>query len=381
MPISSLREDALALHKKNHGKLAVASKVPVKTREDLRLAYTPGVAEPCLAIAADPSSVYDYTMKGNMVAIVSDGSAVLGLGNIGAAGAIPVMEGKAILFKELAGVDAFPICLVTQDPDEIVETVKNIAPVFGGINLEDIAAPKCFGIEERLKKELDIPVMHDDQHATAVVVLAGLINALRLAGKSFSSSTLVISAAGAAGIAVAKMISSYGAKTVILCDTEGVVYKGRTKNMNEQKDAVAVSTSARTLQDALKGADVFIGLSKPNLVTPGMVKSMAPKPIIFAMSNPDPEITPDKAREGGAFIIATGRSDFPNQVNNVLAFPGIFRGALDARAPQITEAMKLAAAEALAAFVKNPTTELILPSPIDAGVAKAVAEAVKKAVR
>ncbi|MBI2147931.1 NAD-dependent malic enzyme [Candidatus Woesearchaeota archaeon] len=379
LPLKDVARRSLDLHRQRHGKLEVASKIPLATKDDLSLAYTPGVAEPCREIAKDPQKVYEYTLKRNTVAVVSDGSAVLGLGNIGPAAAIPVMEGKAILFKILAGVDAFPICLATQDPDKIVEAVKHIAPVFGGINLEDIAAPACFEIEERLKKELDIPVMHDDQHATAVVVLAGLINALKLTGRAFSTSTLVISGAGAAGIAVAKMLKSSGAKQIILCDTAGVVYKGRKENMNPQKMAVAADTAARTLADALHGADVFIGLSKPNVLSSAMIKAMNAGPIIFALANPDPEILPPDALAAGAAVVATGRSDFPNQVNNVLAFPGIFRGALDARAGAITEKMKLAAAHAIAGCVKNPAASSIIPSALDPAVSKAVAEAVKKA--
>ncbi len=389
-------QQSLELHEKNHGKLAVQSKVPLANREDLSLAYTPGVAEPCRKIAQNPDDVYKYTMKSNTVAVITDGSAVLGLGNIGAAAGLPVMEGKCLLFKQFGGVDAFPICIKTQDVDEIVNIVKNIAVGFGGINLEDISAPRCFEIEERLKKELDIPVFHDDQHGTAIVVLAGVINAIKLAGKKLSDMKIVMSGSGAAGIATAKLLLNYGAKNLILCDRTGAIYKTRgdldgpassamarhLSSGHAPKYLIAIMSNPNEekgpLDDIIKGADMFIGVSSGGLLTADMVKTMAPKAIVFGMANPTPEIMPDVAHAAGAFIVGTGRSDFPNQINNVLAFPGIFRGVLDVRAPQITEEMKLAAAEALAALVKNPTVDKIVPGVFDPGVADAVAEAVKK---
>lgn len=383
-------EESFALHKKKKGKLSLKSKVPVKNKHDLSLAYTPGVAEVCRRIAANKSEVFECTLKANTIAVVSDGSAILGLGNLGAEAAIPVMEGKAVLFKEFAKLDAFPVCLATQDAQEIIKTVKNIAPVFAGINLEDISAPRCFEVEAALQ-DIGIPVMHDDQHGTAVVVTAGLMNAARVVNKSFSELKVVVNGAGAAGIAVTKLLLGVGVdkslftpvKEVILCDTKGAIYDGRTENMNAYKEEIAKLTNPRkvrgSLADAMAGADVFIGLSGPKLVTQDMVKSMAPNSIIFAMANPVPEIMPDEAKTAGAAIIATGRSDFPNQVNNALGFPGIFRGAVDAKATKITIEMKLAAALALAGSVTTPTAELIVPSPFDKKVVKRIAKAVKKA--
>ena len=375
--------ESLKLHEKFRGKIEVRSKVPLKTREDLSLAYTPGVAEPCRKIAANPQDVYKYTNKGNSVAVVTDGSAVLGLGNIGSAAGLPVMEGKALLFKEFGNVDAYPICLDTQDSEEIIKAVKLIAPGFGGINLEDISAPRCFEIEKHLIDELDIPVFHDDQHGTAIVVLAGLINAAKISGKKFEDMKITVNGLGAAGTAVIKLIIRYGAqpKNVILCDSTGIVYKGRP-DLNSAKSELAEITNAELrqgkLNDAIKGADVFIGLSKAKLLTQEMVKTMAKDQIIFAMANPEPEIMPELAREAGVRFIATGRSDYPNQVNNVLAFPGIFRGALDAGVKKITEEIKIAAAEAIANYVQNPTPEKFMPDTLDKGVATKVAEAVSK---
>lgn len=383
-----VNERALKLHEQHRGKIEVISKVPVKTREDLNLAYTPGVAEPCRRIHENENDVYKYTSKGNMVAVVSDGSAVLGLGNIGAKAALPVMEGKAILFKSFAGVDAFPICLDTQDVDEIVKTVKLIAPAFGGINLEDIAAPRCFEIEEKLKKELDIPVFHDDQHGTAVCVLAGLINAHKIVKKDLKESTIVINGAGAAGIAIGKILLSYGVKNLYMVDRNGIINKNQPETMlNWAHEEIAQVTNADlkqgSLKDALKGADAFIGVSRPGLVTKEMVATMNKGAIIFAMANPTPEIFPDEAKAGGAAIVGTGRSDFPNQVNNVLVFPGLFKGALAVRAKEINEPMKLAAAMALADII--PENELndtnVLPFALDPRVADIVAQAVAKAAR
>ena len=375
--------DALEFHEKFKGKLEVSLKVPLQTRDDLSLAYTPGVAEPCRAIAANPDDIYKYTIKGNSVAVITDGSAVLGLGNIGAAAALPVMEGKCALFKRFAGVDAFPICVGTQDTEEFIAVVKNIATVFGGINLEDISAPRCFEIEERLKKELSIPVFHDDQHGTAIVILAGLTNALKLAGKKMADVKIVISGSGAAGTAIAKILLASGAKNIILCDRTGAIYEGRADlaQLSPKFEIAKLTNPGRekgTLAEVMRGADIFIGVSSAGLVTAAMVKSMASKAIIIAMANPTPEIMPDVALAAGAFIVGTGRSDFPNQINNVLAFPGIFRGVLDVRAPQITEEMKIAAAEALAALVREPTVDKIIPGVFDDGVAEAVAGAVKK---
>ena len=371
--------DSLKLHKKFHGKLETRSKVPIKNKADLSLAYTPGVAEVCRVIAKDKKLLKEYTIKKNTVAVVSDGSAILGLGNLGPEAALPVMEGKAVLFKEFAGVDAFPICLDTQDAEEIIKTIKYLAPVFGGINLEDISAPRCFEIEERLKKELSIPVMHDDQHGTAVVVLAAIINALKLKKLNKAKVKVVISGAGAAGTAVAKILVLYGIKNVYVCDSKGLISKDRN-DLNAPKKELANLTNAggtASLAEVLKNADVFIGVSGPNIISRAEVKVMNEKPVIFAMANPVPEIMPDEAKAGGAYIVATGRSDFPNQINNVLAFPGIFRGALDNDVTQITDAMLVKAAENLAKYVKKLTSENILPYPLDKGVVKAVARAIR----
>jgi malate dehydrogenase (oxaloacetate-decarboxylating) len=377
-----LAEEALALHERSRGKIEVNSKVPLKERRDLTLAYTPGVAEPCRKIHENPDLAYKYTSKWNLVAVVSDGTAVLGLGDIGPEAAMPVMEGKALLFKEFGGVDAFPLCIRTKDVGEIVDFVKKVEPTFGGINLEDISAPRCFEVEERLKKELSIPVFHDDQHGTAVVVLAALSNALKVVGKELGSVRIVISGAGAAATATGNFLLEAGAGDVILCDTKGPIYAGRTVNMNSYKEDFAKRSNKKkvsgTLADALKGADAFIGLSAPGLVTKEMVASMAPKAVVFAMANPTPEIMPDLAKEAGAAIIGTGRSDFPNQINNVLAFPGIFRGALDVRAGSISEGMKLAASNAIAAMVTADklSADYIIPPALDREVAKQVAKAV-----
>lgn len=375
-------EKALALHKEWNGKLETVSKIPVKSREALSLAYTPGVAEPCKVIAKDREAAYTYTIKANTVAVVSDGSAVLGLGNIGPYAAMPVMEGKAVLFKEFGGVNAVPICLDTQDTEEIISTVRNLAPGFGGINLEDISAPRCFEIEERLKELLDIPVFHDDQHGTAIVVLAGIINALKVVNKQKEDCRVIVNGAGSAGIAITKLLLTYGFTNVILCDKSGILSEN-TEGLNwmQQKMVKVTNLDKETgsLADALKGADIFVGVSAPGIVTPEMVASMNPDSILFAMANPVPEIMPDAARAAGARIVGTGRSDFPNQVNNVVAFPGIFKGALEGRAAQITEEMKLAAAHAIAGLV--PDSELgddnILPEAFHPQVAEAVANAVK----
>lgn len=375
-------EKALEMHKIWNGKLDIQAKAPVKTREDLVIAYTPGVAEPCKVIAADPDAAYTYTMKANTVAVVSDGSAVLGLGNIGAKAAMPVMEGKSVLFKEFGGVNAVPICLDTQDTEEIIKAVTWIAPAFGGINLEDISAPRCFEIETRLKEILDIPVFHDDQHGTAIVVLAASINALKVVGKKAADCKVVINGAGAAGIAIAKLLMNYGFQNLILCARKGMIYDGEG-GLNWIKQEMAQVTNLRkekgTLADALKGADIFVGVSSAKMVTAEMVKSMAKDPIIFAMANPEPEIMPDIAKAAGAAVVGTGRSDFPNQINNVIAFPGIFRGALDGRAKQITEEMKMAAAKALASLVSDEelNADFILPEAFDPRVAETVANAVK----
>jgi malate dehydrogenase (oxaloacetate-decarboxylating) len=369
---------SLALHLERKGKLEIRSKVSVETREDLSLAYTPGVAEVSRAIAADKKKSFTHTFRGNTVAVVSDGSAILGLGNLGAEAALPVMEGKAILFKEFAGVDAFPICLATQDTEEIIKTVKFLAPNFAGINLEDISAPRCFEIEERLKAELDIPVMHDDQHGTAVVVLAGLINALKVKGVDKEEVRVVVNGAGAAGMTVTKFLLFYGFKNIIVCDSQGVIYEGREK-MNSSKQEISQLTNLDKLQgglsEAITGADIFVGMSAPGVLTGEMVKKMNARPIIFALANPVPEIMPEVAQEAGAFIVSTGRSDFPNQVNNVLAFPGIFRGVLDSGAKQITDEMLLRASMALANSVEYPTVQMILPNPLDKSVALKVAKA------
>lgn len=375
-------EKALMLHESWNGKIETVSKCIVKTREDLALAYTPGVAEPCKIIAENTEAAYKYTLKANTVAVISDGSAVLGLGNIGPYAAMPVMEGKAVLFKEFGGVNAFPICLDTQDTEEIIKTIVNIAPAFGGINLEDISAPRCFEIEERLKGLLTIPVFHDDQHGTAIVVLAGIINALKVTGKVKEKSRVVINGAGSAGIAIGKLLLSYGFKHLIFCDRVGILSPS-TKELNwMQKDMMELTNSDRkegSLSDALKDADIFIGVSAPNIVTKDMVASMNKDAILFAMANPVPEIMPDLAKAAGAKVVGTGRSDFPNQVNNVIAFPGIFKGALEGRAVQITEEMKLAAALSIADLVSNAelNADNILPQPFDKRVCDAVSSAVK----
>ena len=375
-------EKALKMHEEWHGKIETCAKSHVNSREDLAIAYTPGVAEPCKVIAKDPEAAYTYTMKSNTVAVVSDGSAVLGLGNIGALAAMPVMEGKAVLFKEFGGVNAVPICLDTQDTEEIIKSVVNIAPAFGGINLEDISAPRCFEIEERLKELLDIPVFHDDQHGTAIVVLAGIINAMKVTGKDKESAKVVVNGAGSAGIAITKLLLTYGFKDVTMCDISGILGKG-SQNLNWMQQKMVEVTNPEqktgTLADALKGADIFVGVSAPNIVSAEMVASMNKDAIIFAMANPVPEIMPDVAKAAGAKVVGTGRSDFPNQVNNVIAFPGIFKGALEGRATQITEEMKLAAALAIANLV--PEDEVsdvnILPEAFDERVADVVSQAVK----
>lgn len=378
-----MKEKALLAHKEWNGKLETIAKSKVNSREDLAIAYTPGVAEPCKEIAADISKAYTYTWKANTVAVVSDGSAVLGLGNIGPHAAMPVMEGKCVLFKEFGGVNAVPICLDTQDTEEIITAVKNIAPGFGGINLEDISAPRCFEIEERLKEMLDIPVFHDDQHGTAIVVLTGVINALRITGKQKESCRVVVNGAGSAGVAITKLLLRYGFTNVIMCDKEGIIGKDYPNLNWMQKKMTEVTNLANevgTLADALKGADIFVGVSAPNIVTADMVASMNKDSILFAMANPVPEIMPDMAKAAGARIVGTGRSDFPNQVNNVIAFPGIFKGALEGRARQITEEMKLAAAEALAALVSDDelNEDFIMPEAFDPRVAEVVSKAVKE---
>ncbi len=373
-------EQSLIEHKKYRGKIEIASTFPLETRDDLAVAYTPGVAEPCREIAKDKSLAYEYTIKGRSVAVVTDGSAVLGLGNIGPEAGLPVMEGKAILFKRFANIDAYPICLATQNVDEIVATVKNIAPGFGGINLEDISAPNCFEVERRLIEELDIPVMHDDQHGTAVVVLAGLLNALKLAEKKIEDIHIVICGAGAAGMGIVSLLMEVGAKRIDMIDSKGMIAEGR-EGMNESKNILAARINpdrkTGTLADTLVGADVFIGVSQPNLVSIEMIQSMAAKPIVFAMANPTPEIMPDVAKDAGVFVMATGRSDFPNQVNNVLAFPGLFKGVLEGRIRKFTPAMFIAAAHAIANMVANPTTQMILPTPFTPGIADAVAKAIR----
>lgn len=378
-------EKALKMHEEWHGKIETCAKSHVNSREDLAIAYTPGVAEPCKVIARDPEAAYTYTMKSNTVAVVSDGSAVLGLGNIGALAAMPVMEGKAVLFKEFGGVNAVPICLDTQDTEEIIKSVVNIAPAFGGINLEDISAPRCFEIEERLKELLDIPVFHDDQHGTAIVVLAGIINAMKVTGKDKDSAKVVVNGAGSAGVAITKLLLTYGFKDVTMCDISGILGKG-SQNLNWMQQKMVEVTNPEqktgTLADALKGADIFVGVSAPNIVTQDMVASMNKDAILFAMANPVPEIMPDIAKAAGAKVVGTGRSDFPNQVNNVVAFPGIFKGALEGRATAITEEMKLATAKAIAGLV--PDEELnennILPEAFDPRVADVVSRAVKELI-
>ena len=379
-------EKALMLHEQWKGKLETVARMPVKSREDLSLAYTPGVAEPCKVIAQDKEAAYTYTWKSNTVAVVSDGSAVLGLGNIGPHAAMPVMEGKAVLFKEFGGVNAVPICLDTQDTEEIIKAVTWLAPGFGGINLEDISAPRCFEIEERLKELLDIPVFHDDQHGTAIVVLAGIINALKVVGKQKENCKVVVNGDGSAGVAITKLLLTYGFTNIIMCDKAGMISKqSEGLNWMQQKMAAVTNLSgaAGSLADALQGADIFVGVSAPNIVTPDMVSSMNADAILFAMANPVPEIMPDAARAAGARVVGTGRSDFPNQVNNVVAFPGIFKGALEGRAVQITEEMKLAAARAIAGLVPDDklSEENILPEAFDPRVAEAVAEAVKSHIR
>ena len=374
-------EKALQLHEEWNGKLNTESKCHVSSKEDLALAYTPGVAEPCKVIAKNPEAAYTYTIKSNTVAVVSDGSAVLGLGNIGPLAAMPVMEGKAVLFKEFGGVNAFPICLDTQDTEEIIETVKRIAPAFGGINLEDISAPRCFEIEERLKKELDIPVFHDDQHGTAIVVLSGVINALKVTGKKKEDCKVVVNGAGSAGIAITKILLNYGFSNVTMCDREGIISKDYP-NLNWMQEEMTKVTNLEgangTLADALKGADIFVGVSAPGIVSKEMVASMNKDAILFTMANPVPEIMPDLAKEAGARIVGTGRSDFPNQINNVIAFPGIFKGALEGRAKQITEEMKLAAALAIANLIPDEelNEENIMPQPFDPRVCDAVSKAI-----
>ncbi len=378
----NLNDQALLLHEKWNGKIETTSKCSVNSREDLALAYTPGVAEPCKEINKNPEAAYRYTLKANTVAVISDGSAVLGLGNIGPLAAMPVMEGKAVLFKEFAGVNAFPICLDTQDTEEIIKTIVNIAPAFGGINLEDIAAPRCFEIEERLKKQLNIPVFHDDQHGTAIVVLAGVINSLKVTGKQKEDCKVVVNGAGSAGIAIAKLLLNYGFNNVTFCDKSGILSKsapGLNWMQQQMMEVTNLSGEQGTLADALKGSDIFIGVSAPNILTKEMVASMNKDSLLFAMANPVPEIMPDLAKEAGAKIVGTGRSDFPNQVNNVLAFPGIFKGALEGRAEQITEEMKLAAAEAIAGLVDDNelNEDNIMPQPFDPRVCTAVCNAIK----
>lgn len=387
----NVREETLRMHRENKGKIEIKSKVPLKTREDLTLAYTPGVAEVCKEIEKNSETVFEYTIKANSVAVISDGSAVLGLGNIGPEAGIPVMEGKAILFKEFGGIDAFPICIDTQNPDEIVEIVKKISPVFGGINLEDISAPRCFDIEDQLQ-DIGIPVFHDDQHGTAIVVSAALMNAAKVVGKNVSDLKVVINGAGAAGISVSKLLLCLGieehlctpVRDIVLCDSVGIIYEGRP-DMNGFKEEMSKITNREhkkgSLADAVKGADVFIGVSKGNLMTREMVKSMNKNAIIFAMANPIPEIMPCDAIEAGAAVVGTGRSDFPNQINNVLAFPGIFRGALDVRATEINKDMKIAAARALAGCVKEPKADFVLPSPLDKSVVPVIAKSVSDAAR
>jgi len=371
---------SIEAHKKYGGKVAIQSKMPLDTPDDLSIAYTPGVAQPCREIAENREKAYDYTCKQNTVAVVSDGSAVLGLGNIGPEAALPVMEGKAVLFKKFAGVDAVPIVLATQDTEEIVQTVKMIAPGFGGINLEDISAPRCFEIEKRLKQELDIPVMHDDQHGTAVVTLAGIFNAVKVTGRSISDLNIVINGAGAAGIAIIYLLREIGVRQIVMCDSRGIIHKERG-NLTPIKQEVAELTNKNNLtgglKDAIKGADVFIGVSVPGVLKADMVRSMNENPVIFAMANPIPEIMPAEANQAGARIIATGRSDFPNQINNVLAFPGIFRGLLDARYTKLTNKIYIAAARAIAETIREPNEDKIIPGPFEPGVAEAVANAVK----
>ena len=378
-----IKEKALMVHKKFKGKLSIEGKMQVKNKDDLSIAYTPGVAEPCVKINEDKSLIYEYTMKGNTVAVVTNGTAVLGLGDIGPYAGLPVMEGKALLFKEFADIDSFPICIDSKDPEEIIKTVKLIAPGFGGINLEDIKAPECFYIERKLKEELDIPVFHDDQHGTAIVVLAGIYNALNLVGKKLEEVKIVINGAGSAGISICKLLLQAGAKNIIMCDKEGALVKSNS-NLNEAQKLIAQVTNKEnekgTLKDVIKGKDIFIGVSAPNILTEEMVTSMNKDSIVFAMANPIPEIMPDKAKKAGARVVATGRSDFPNQINNVLVFPGIFRGALDVRSKVINEEMKLAASKAIASLVQDNelNEEYIIPGAFDKRVAQVVADEVKK---
>lgn len=382
-----LQKESLLLHEKFQGKLTVDVKMPLNSMKDLSLAYSPGVAEPCRRIHDQPEKVYDYTIKGNLIAVVSDGTSVLGLGDIGPEASMPVMEGKAALFKAFAGIDAVPICLDTKDPEEIIKTVRLLQPSFGGINLEDIAAPNCFYIEERLKQEMNIPVFHDDQHGTAIVTAAGLINALKLAGKKMDEIKIVINGAGAAGIAIIKLLLNMGAKDIIMCDTKGAIYEGRQERLNPVKESVAKITNPGkrkgSLEDVIIGADVFIGVSSAGALTKEMVETMSPNSIIFAMANPVPEIMPDEAKAAGAKVVGTGRSDLPNQVNNVLAFPGIFRGALDVRATEINEEMKMAAVEAIAGLIDatDLTPDYVIPGPLDSRVVPAVRDAVVKAAQ
>lgn len=382
----NFQEEAIIRHKKWRGKIQVIANCKLESKEDLSIAYTPGVAQPCIEINKDINKVYDYTRKWNLVAVVSDGTAVLGLGDIGPEASMPVMEGKAVLFKTFGDVDAFPICLASKDTEDIIQAVKMIAPTFGGINLEDISAPRCFEIEERLKKELNIPVFHDDQHGTAVVTLAAMLNALKVVNKKIEDISVVVNGSGAAGIAVTKLLMALGLKNVVLCDTKGAIYKGRA-DLNKAKEAIAQVTNLLMrkgdLAQVIKGADVFIGVSAPLCVTKEMIASMNSDAIVFAMSNPTPEIYPEDAKEAGAKVIGTGRSDFPNQINNVLAFPGIFRGALDVRASDINDEMKIAAAYAIASLVSDSelTPDYIIPKPFDLRVGKAVAKAVEKAAR
>lgn len=383
--MSNLRERSLELHLKKQGKIEVLPKVQIRNSDDLSLAYSPGVAEPCKEIYEDQTKSYDYTLRGNLVAVVTNGSAVLGLGDIGPHAAMPVMEGKALLFKQYAGVDSFPICLQTKNTEQLIEIVKALEPTFGGINLEDIAAPQCFEIEERLKKECNIPIFHDDQHGTAIVTAAALINALKLVGKNMKQIRVVVNGAGAAGIAIIKLLIDLGVNDILLCDTKGIVYEGRPYGMNPMKEEVSLLTNSRRqsgfLADAMRRADVFIGVSAARSVTSEMVMSMNKDAIVFAMANPTPEIMPEEAKSAGAKVIGTGRSDYPNQINNVLAFPGIFRGALDVRAKEINDAMKIAAVYAIAELI--PDNELdpdyIVPNPFDPRVAACVAKAVAKA--
>ncbi|MFP3357209.1 malic enzyme-like NAD(P)-binding protein [Planococcus sp. SIMBA_143] len=383
--MTDLKNDSLDLHRRHQGKLEIRSKVAVENERDLSLAYSPGVAAPCREIHADPRKVHDYTMKGNTVAVITDGTAVLGLGNIGPQAALPVMEGKALLFKEFAGVDAFPICLDTTDAEEIIRTVKLLEPGFGGVNLEDIAAPTCFIVEQRLKQEMNIPVFHDDQHGTAIVTLAGLINSLKLIEKEIEDVKVVVNGAGAAGIAIVKLLAKFGFGHIVMCDTKGAIYNGRPNGMNPFKAEVAEMSNYQMeqgqLADVIAGADVFVGVSAEGALTENMVRSMNEDPVIFAMANPNPEILPHAAKSAGARVIGTGRSDFANQVNNVLAFPGLFRGALDVQASDINDAMKIAAVEAIAALIATHELheDYVIPKPFDPRVAQAVAEAVARA--